>query len=161
MIQNLLEGIVSRIKTVFIYPEYIINNIYFNPVQEVEPNSFVLNLLNYQRRMEMNDVVDCVLDWNFYYIPETKMEFHFDGYDTILTQMKIFEVAQQYMRVIPVKGFYNMETQENDRTYIIPTYDWYTTMMNDIVYCFFSMELRVHDVEEDIETIQRWKLEIQ
>ena len=158
MMTNIVAGIIQQIHA--FDPNAIC---YYNPIRDIQPHSFVLNLIDGAMEQEPNEVTRCSFEWNLYYIGKEYLEN--PGYASdqrILNGQNIFWNLYPYLQSIPVKGFYNRTEKKENQTVWIPTYNLSMTTQMDLIHCFFSMEFRTRWISESTlgegNDIEEWEL---
>lgn len=158
MIPNVLLSIATAL-----HQQYHDAKIYFNPARQVSGNSFLVNLLNYSIEKEQHEIFRHRFNWDIGYVPKIVQTPPNVSYGTDVPDQRIYqggEVIQQLFYVLDfviVKGFYNINTKEEDIEEPVPTFERRVSLIGDIFHYYFSLEFRTRAVNQE-DLIKSWKM---
>lgn len=158
MIPNVLLAIATSL-----HNSYHDAKIYFNPARQVSGNSFLVNLLNYNMEKEQDETFRHRFNWDIGYVPKIVQVPPNEEYGIDVPDKRIYqggEVIQQLFYVLDtiiVKGFYNINTEQEDKEEPIPTFERRVSLTGDIFHYYFSLEFRTRYVTKE-ESIQTWDM---
>lgn len=141
MIQQILEGISKQIKTI-----YTTSKIYFNPIREVKGDSFIINLIRESRTGEPGNIDLRSYDFNVSYIPPVLQQIPYDGEKEtrLFNASDVIDQLYELLHFITIKGFYQ------DKKQTVESFNRYSIFVGDIMYFFFSIELRTRSITDNI-----------
>lgn len=143
MMKNILEGITSILQK-----NYPNSPCYFNPIQKIEGDSFILNLIGSSQIGEPNNIHFYSYEWDLSYIPLQLQELQ-NTNQLLFEEMDHLELLSRELQTILVKGFYNRETKQEDQEVLLNSYDRRSVLMGDIYHFLFTIEFRAQWVTQE------------
>ena len=135
--------------------------IYFNPIRQVGANSFLLTLLNYSIDGEQGEIIKHHFDWDIGYVPKIVQTAPNGEYtspdDRMIYGAKVIQELTYVLNPLNVKGFYNINTKEDEYIEQVSTFDRSITVVEDIYHYLFSVEFRTKRVEKD-DVLEKWNI---